>query len=56
MNEKIKSCFTPHALMHSLFGLGLGLIVAALVPGLASLWIGVVLCVVAFAMDAMRKG
>ena len=55
MNSKMKACFSPHVLMHSLFGLGLGLIVAALVPGLASLWIGVVLCVVAFALDAMKK-
>jgi len=56
MSKKMKSCFAPHVLMHSLFGLGLGLIVAALVPGLASLWVGVVLCVVAVVLDMMRKG
>lgn len=55
MNAKMKSCFDPHVLMHSLFGLGLGLILAALIPGLASLWIGVAICVVAFVLDWMRK-
>lgn len=41
--------------MHSLFGLGLGFILAAFVPGLANLWVGVVLCVVAVVWDMMRK-
>ena len=55
MNKKSKDCFTPHTMMHSLFGLGLGLILVVLIPSLANLWLGVVLCVVAFALDAMRK-
>lgn len=55
MNEKMKDCFTPHIMMHSLFGLGLGLIIAALVPSLANVLFGVVLLVVAVALDAMRK-
>jgi hypothetical protein len=41
--SKMMECFTPHALMHSLMGLGLGLFLAALVPGLASIILGVVL-------------
>jgi len=55
MNAKMKSCFTPHTLMHSLFGLGLGIILVNFVPSLNSLWIGVVLVVVAIVLDTMRK-
>lgn len=56
MNEKIKSCFTPHVLMHSLFGLGLGLVLVNLFPSLSNLWLGVTFIVVAFILDTMRKG
>ncbi len=55
MNAKMKSCFTPHALMHSLFGLGLGIFIVSLAPSLANLWLGLVLMVVAFVADWMRK-
>jgi hypothetical protein len=55
MNKKMKECFTPHAMMHSLFGLGLGVTVIALWPSLAMLWLGVVLMVVAFVLDWIRK-
>lgn len=55
MDKKMKECFTPHALMHSLAGLGIGLILAALVPSLASVLIGVVVVVIAAALDFMRK-
>ncbi len=55
MNAKMKECFTPHAIMHSFVGLGLGLILAALVPSLASVLIGVVIVVIAGALDFMRK-
>lgn len=55
MNAKMKSCFTPHVMMHSLFGLGLGLLLAALFSGLASVWLGLVLMVVAVIADMMRK-
>lgn len=55
MNAKMKSCFTPHALIHSLFGLGLGLFLASIIPSLSMWWLGVVVIVIAFAMDAMRK-
>lgn len=50
-----KRCFTSHALSHSLFGLGLGLAVANLVPSVNSLLYGVVVMVVAIAWDAMAK-
>ena len=55
MNDKMKECFTPHVLMHSLFGLGLGLLLVSFVPSLANLWLGVGLMVVAAVLDMMRK-
>lgn len=55
MNAKIQECFKPHALMHNLFGIGLGLVLAALFPSLAVLWIGVAVVVVALIADMMRK-
>ncbi len=55
MNEKMKHCFEPHVLMHTLFGLGLGIILVNLVPALNSLLIGVVVVVVALGADMMRK-
>jgi len=55
MNAKIKSCFTPHVLMHSLFGLGLGLLLSALIPSLSNVLLGVIIIVVALGLDMMRK-
>lgn len=55
MNANIKECFTPHVLMHSLFGLGLGLLLVSFMPSLANLWLGVGLMVVATVLDMMRK-
>lgn len=46
MNKNMKGCFTPHVYMHSLFGLGLGLILADIWPSLAMWWIGLILIVV----------
>lgn len=57
MNDKMKmkQCFTPHVLMHSLFGLGLGLVLADIWDSLAKWWLGVILIVVATVLDMMRK-
>lgn len=55
MDKKMKECFKPHVMMHSLFGLGLGVTLVSLLPGLAMLWLGVGLMVVAFVLDWMRK-
>jgi len=55
VNEKMKSCFTPHVLMHSLFGLGLGILLAAVFEGVRAAWLGLVLMVAAVAFDWMRK-
>lgn len=55
MNKKMQECFTPHAIMHSLIGLGIGLVLVSLFPSLAQLWLGLVLIVVAVIWDMMRK-
>lgn len=55
MDKKIKECFTPHAMMHSLFGLGLGITAVALIPSLSILWLGIVIMVVAVVADYLRK-
>lgn len=55
MNAKMKSCFTPHVMMHSLFGVGIGLIIADLWSSTAKWWIGVIILVVATILDMMRK-
>ena len=54
MKMDLKRCFTPHALLHNLFGIGLGLILVNLVPGLAAsgLMLGIVVVVVALVADA----
>lgn len=55
MNAKMKDCFTPHTLMHGLTGLGIGIVLVNLIPSLNMLWLGVVVVVVAMALDFMRK-
>lgn len=52
----MKDCFTPHVMMHSLIGLGLGLIIAHFWMGLAgNVWYGVALVVTGAVLDFMRK-
>ena len=55
MKMDFKRCFTPHALLHNLFGIGIGLILVALMPGLAAngLTLGIVVVVVALVADAI---
>ena len=55
MDAKMKSCFTPHVLMHSLFGLGLGILLVAVIPGLRSWLLGLVVMAVAVVLDYTRK-
>ncbi len=55
MSGKMKDCFTPHVMMHSLFGLGLGIVLVNLVPSLNSVMIGVGAMVVAVVLDMIRK-
>ncbi|HVO86681.1 MAG TPA: hypothetical protein VMT23_03050 [Candidatus Binatia bacterium] len=51
----MKKCFTPHVLMHSLIGLGLGIFLAALFSGLRHWWLGGVIVVVAVVWDMTKK-
>lgn len=55
MNAKMKSCMTPHVMMHSLFGLGLGILLVSLIPSLGLVWLGLGLMVLSVILDAMRK-
>ncbi len=41
--------------MHSLFGLGLGMLLVSLVPSLSVWWYGVAVLVVAVVLDFFRK-
>lgn len=57
MNMDLKRCFTTHALLHTLFGIGLGLILVVLIPGLGgNLVLGVVVVVVALVLDFLMGG
>lgn len=51
MDKKIKECMKPHPLLHSLSGIGLGLVLVGLVPALAAnaLVFGIILVVLAVA-------
>lgn len=55
MSGKMKDCFTGHIIMHSLFGLGLGIVLANQIVALNRIWIGIALMAVAVVADAMRK-
>lgn len=59
MDKKIKECTKPHSLAHSLSGLGIGLILIALVPSLTSsaLTIGIIALAAGIVWDfAVNKG
>lgn len=51
----MKQCFEPHVMMHSLFGLGLGILLSTLIPALRLVWLGVGAMAAAFVLDSMRK-
>lgn len=55
MSGKMKECFTPHAMMHNLMGLGIGILLVALIPSLGNAWLGIALIVVAMVVDSIRK-
>lgn len=55
MPKSMKECFSGHVLMHSLFGLGLGIVLATAITGLQNIWYGVVAMAVAVVFDMMRK-
>jgi len=53
--KKMQDCMSPHVMMHSLFGLGLGITLVTIFPSLAVLWLGLALMVAAWGLDYMRK-
>lgn len=55
MDKKMKSCFSSHIVIHSLFGLGLGIVLANQIVVFDRLWIGLAAMVVAVVFDALRK-
>lgn len=57
MKFDYKRCLTPHALLHTLTGVGLGLVLIVLVPSLVAnaLTIGIVLVVAAVVGEMFVK-
>lgn len=51
----MKECFSPHAMMHSIIGFGLGITLVSLFPGLAMLWLGILIILGGMVWDMMRK-
>jgi hypothetical protein len=52
--SKMQACMSPHVMIHSLFGLGLGITLVALFPTLGVLWVGLALMVAAWGLDYVR--
>ena len=52
----LKRCLTTHSLLHTLLGIGLGIILVALVPTVGGLLLGVVVVVVALVLDFLMGG
>ena len=53
----MKECLKPHSLLHSVAGIGLGLFLAGLVPGLAAsgVLLGIILIVVGMGGEFVMK-
>ncbi len=56
MDQKMKECFSTHSMIHSLSGLGIGLILVGLIPvlGQYALVLGIVALVFSVIWDYMR--
>lgn len=55
LNKKMQECFTPHVIMHSIVGLGIGITLVSLFPALGMLWLGIIIIIIGAALDMMRK-
>ena len=53
-SSKMQDCMSPHLLIHSLFGMGVGVTLVTIFPSLAVLWVGLALMVAAWGLDYMR--
>ena len=52
----MKECFKPHVILHSAAGLGIGLVLASLIPTLSGkigLWLGLIIFVLTIIIDPM---
>lgn len=59
MQEKMRACMTPHAMMHYVFGAGIGLLLAGLFSGLAAVGVtlGIIVLIIGFVGDFLvNKG
>lgn len=54
-NDKMMECFTPHVLMHSVLGLGVGIVLVSVVPALGNIWLGVLVVAVGILLDMVRS-
>ena len=57
MEKMMKECMKPHPLLHSLAGIGLGMIILSLVPTLTAnaMMIGIVLVILGIGGEFMMK-
>jgi len=57
MDQKMKECLTPHALLHTIGGIGIGLILTGLSPSIAgsAVTFGVILVLGMVAGEFVRK-
>lgn len=59
MEAKMKACMTPHALTHVLTGIGVGLLLVGLFPGLAvqAVTLGIIVVIAGVVIDfTVNKG
>lgn len=47
--------FTVHSILHTLSGVGAGIVIVNLIPSLNILWLGIAIIVVTVVADLMRK-
>jgi hypothetical protein len=57
MDQKMKECLKPHVLLHTVMGVGVGLVLAGLVPAVygMAVTVGVVLVLVGLVGEFLRK-
>lgn len=51
----MKEHFTLHAILHTLSGVGAGIVLVNLIPSVNILWLGIALVAVTVVADLMRK-
>lgn len=54
MSGKMMQCCEPHVLMHSVLGIGAGIVLVSLIPALGNIWLGVLVLSIGILLDMMR--